>query len=252
MTSSYMKRVFLFALLSLPIAAIQVGPHSAAQPAAAPQSRSVASATSSVPKCHVPVNPPSAATTRAVQAKLASYGYTIVIDGIYKSQTTRAVCHWQRANSLVEDGYAGLITLGSLGLSGANPAPAPQDSSSNPAPAPEPGANPASAVPDSPPPVFTGDVPALIRQIWPDDTEEWAVKIAWRESGWQPGVRNACCYGLFQIHFRANRAVLGELGITSAVQLLDAETNIRAALAIFQRSGESPWLCRGHCTDIPL
>lgn len=61
-------------------------------------------------------------STRAVQGALRQMGYSIVVDGWYGPQTTRAVRHWQRANGLEVDGISGPITMASLGLGG--PAPA--------------------------------------------------------------------------------------------------------------------------------
>ncbi|HRD99714.1 MAG TPA: LysM peptidoglycan-binding domain-containing protein, partial [Ilumatobacteraceae bacterium] len=40
----------------------------------------------------------------------------------------------------------------------------------------------------------------IIRQIWPDDLEDEAIRIATRESNLIPTVRNSCCFGLFQIY----------------------------------------------------
>jgi soluble lytic murein transglycosylase-like protein len=78
--------------------------------------------------------------------------------------------------------------------------------------------------------------------VWPDDIEGRALTIAQRESSLDPRAYNgSCCYGLFQIHFEANRRFLAELGITSAEQLYDAGTNTRAAYALYQASGWSPW-----------
>ena len=82
----------------------------------------------------------------------------------------------------------------------------------------------------------------IIREVWPDELEERAMTIAWRESSLRPEVYNGtCCYGLFQIHFEANRTFLATLGITSPDQLRDARTNAAAAYAMYQRSGWAPW-----------
>ena len=86
------------------------------------------------------------------------------------------------------------------------------------------------------------DVEALLRSMWPDDSEDHAVEIVRRESNFQPSAYNGwCCYGLFQIYFEANKSGLASLGVTSAQQLLDPVTNINVALWMFQRSGWGPW-----------
>jgi hypothetical protein len=85
-------------------------------------------------------------------------------------------------------------------------------------------------------------IEAIIREIWPDDLEDRALEIAWRESGYRSNAQNWCCYGLFQINWNAHRSWLDDIGVTSATQLLDARTNARAALALYQRSGGwGPW-----------
>lgn len=157
--------------------------------------------------------------TRAVQLVLSSFGYTITVDGDYGPQTTRVVTSWQHSNGLLEDGVAGPVTQASLGLSPARRAAAP---------IPQP----------------TRSVEQLIRDIWPDDSEARALQIAWRESGYQPGVTSptGCCHGIFQIHWPAHRGWLADYGVTSVEQLFDAETNIRMALVLFQASGGwGPW-----------
>ncbi|MCC6227368.1 MAG: transglycosylase SLT domain-containing protein [Microthrixaceae bacterium] len=83
----------------------------------------------------------------------------------------------------------------------------------------------------------------MIRDIWPDDLEEQALRIAWRESGFRPDVTSptGCCHGVFQLHWFAHGSWLSDLGITSRDQLFDARTNIQAAYALYQRSGWGPW-----------
>ena len=104
-----------------------------------------------------------------------------------------------------------------------------------PAPTPTP-------APTPPIPVDRAGAEAIIREVWPDELEERALTIARRESSLRPEVYNGtCCYGLFQIHFQANRTFLATLGITSADQLRDARTNATAAYAMYQRSGWAPW-----------
>jgi len=137
----------------------------------------------------------------------------------------------QRVNGLTPDGIVGPLTLGSLGLGSlahANPPAAPVSRPPTPAPAARPGVD---------------EVQQIIRDAWPDDVEDWAIRIASRETGrtFDPTARNSCCYGLFQIHFRAHRAWLATQGVTDPRQLLDAATNARVAAALYAIAGEQPW-----------
>jgi len=102
----------------------------------------------------------------------------------------------------------------------------------------------ASAPPGVPVPARTSVDEALriIREVWPPELHTEAIRIASRESRLQSNVRNACCIGLFQIHFEAHRRWLATKGVTMPEQLLDAATNVRVALALYQRSGGwGPW-----------
>jgi LysM repeat protein len=106
-------------------------------------------------------------------------------------------------------------------------------------------AAPTTAAPTTqppPPPPAPEEVERIIREVWPDELEERALQIAWRESGYQADVRNYCCFGLFQIYWEVHRGWLADMGVTSAEQLYDAETNTRAAYALYERSGGwGPW-----------
>ena len=114
-----------------------------------------------------------------------------------------------------------------------------RDPTSGPTATPTPTPTPA---PSPPIPVDRAGAETIIREVWPDELEERALTIARRESSLRPEVYNGtCCYGLFQIHFQANRAFLATLGITSADQLRDARTNATAAYAMYQQSGWTPW-----------
>jgi hypothetical protein len=97
--------------------------------------------------------------------------------------------------------------------------------------------------PPPPAPASTAQVQALIREIWPDELEEKALQIAWRESNYRADVYNgSCCYGVFQLHWLSHRSWLDDYGITSTNDLLDARKNITAAYALYQRSGGwGPW-----------
>jgi hypothetical protein len=78
--------------------------------------------------------------------------------------------------------------------------------------------------------------------VWPDELEERALQIAWRESNYIPTAKNFCCYGVFQIYWSVHKSWLSGIGITSAEQLYDPTTNARAALALYERAGGwGPW-----------
>jgi LysM repeat protein len=108
------------------------------------------------------------------------------------------------------------------------------------APTPAPTTAPATTAPQR---TYTrAEVEAIIRAVWPDDQEEKALAIAWRESNHKPGVRNWCCYGLFQLHWSAHKSWLATIGVTSSSQLFDPLVNANAALALYNRSGGwGPW-----------
>jgi LysM repeat protein len=121
-----------------------------------------------------------------------------------------------------------------------------------PAPAPTPTPAPATTVrpttPTTPPTTaapttYTAEqVKQIIRDVFPDDQEDKAIAVATRESTLQPGVRNYCCFGLFQIYFDVHKSWLGGIGITSAEMLYDPVLNAKAAYALYQRSGGwGPW-----------
>ncbi len=86
------------------------------------------------------------------------------------------------------------------------------------------------------------EVIAIIRQVWPDHLEDKAISIAWRESNHKPGVRNYCCFGLFQIYWNVHKGWLSSIGITSAEQLYHPQANAYAALVLYNRAGGwGPW-----------
>lgn len=97
---------------------------------------------------------------------------------------------------------------------------------------------PASTVPPS-----KSEVEQIIRDVWPDELEDKALEVAWRESKYQPAAYNGwCCYGLFQIHWGAHKGWLATIGIDSTSDLLDAQRNTEVAYLIYQRSGGwGPW-----------
>jgi LysM repeat protein len=104
-----------------------------------------------------------------------------------------------------------------------------------------------------PPPANTysrAQVAQIIRDVWPDDLEDEAIRIATRESNLIPTVRNYCCYGLFQIYYTAHRTWLATMGITSAAQLYDPQVNATAAYALYRNSGWAPWAISTPTTTV--
>ncbi len=85
------------------------------------------------------------------------------------------------------------------------------------------------------------EVEAIIREIWPDELEEEALRIAYRESHFNPRAQNYCCYGLFQIYYNVHKLWLAEMGVTSGEQLLDPVVAAKAGLKLYQRNGWGPW-----------
>ena len=107
---------------------------------------------------------------------------------------------------------------------------------------PPPPTNPPSTQPAPPANTYSkAQVAQIIRDVWPDDLEDEAIRIATRESNLIPTVRNSCCYGLFQIYYTAHRSWLSSIGVTSAAQLYDPHVNSSAALALYNKSGWGPW-----------
>ncbi|HSP28588.1 MAG TPA: LysM peptidoglycan-binding domain-containing protein, partial [Ilumatobacteraceae bacterium] len=101
---------------------------------------------------------------------------------------------------------------------------------------------PTTTAPSRPAAVSPTQAAAIIRDVWPDELEDRALEIAWRESNHQSNVNNYCCYCLFQIHWTAHRSWLETIGVTSASQLFDPVVNANAAYTLYQRSGGfGPW-----------
>ena len=103
--------------------------------------------------------------------------------------------------------------------------------------------NPATTIPATTTPVAPGTVEQIIRDVWPDELEDKALTIAWRESHYIPTAYNGgCCYGLFQIYWTAHRSWLDDYAIYASSDLFDARKNTQAAYALYQRSGGwGPW-----------
>jgi LysM repeat protein len=101
---------------------------------------------------------------------------------------------------------------------------------------------PTTAAPAPPTPTAPADIEQIIRDVWPDELEERALEIAWRESNYVPTAKNYCCYGIFQMYWDVHKGWLSDMGITSADQLYDPTTNARAAYALYERAGGwGPW-----------
>jgi hypothetical protein len=186
-----------------------------------------------------------------VQYVLASHGYVLAVDGWYGQQTERAVRHWQRANGLLPDGVVGPITWASI-MSSAPATVEDRPASARPVPPARPSLVPATplapAVRVDPPPSPAPpecDAECVIRDVWPDQLEDRAVAIAWREARLQPQVinRNGDATGLFQIMWSVHRRWLcPQMGVCAQAQLQDARTNATAALALYDRDGGwGPW-----------
>jgi LysM repeat protein len=105
---------------------------------------------------------------------------------------------------------------------------------------------PSSQATTAQPPTITfkqAEVVQFIRDAWPDDLEERALAIAFRESKYNPSAlnRSKCCYGLFQIYYRWHTTWLPNVGITKPNQLFDPRLNAAAAYRLYQRNGWGPW-----------
>jgi LysM repeat protein len=86
------------------------------------------------------------------------------------------------------------------------------------------------------------EVTFIISSVFPEDQRDTALAIAQRESNLKPGVRNSCCFGLFQINWNSHKSWLAGMGITTPEQLYDPLVNAQAAYALYQRSGGwGPW-----------
>lgn len=121
-----------------------------------------------------------------------------------------------------------------------SPAPAPASGTATPPAAPP---SPSAPAPPRPPAAVGADfVERTIRDVWPDDLEDRALAIAWRESRFQPHAQNQCCSGLFQLYYDVHKSWLADVGIDSRGDLYDPRTNAEAAFALYQRAGGwSPW-----------
>ncbi len=108
-------------------------------------------------------------------------------------------------------------------------------------------APPTTAPPTTTPPTTTpaspSEVQQIVRDVWPDELEERALEIAYRESGYQATAYNGwCCYGVFQIYWSVHQSWLDDFGVYSATDLYDARKNAEAAYALYRGAGGwGPW-----------
>ena len=85
------------------------------------------------------------------------------------------------------------------------------------------------------------EVKSLIRQMWPADSVDKALDVAWKESNYLAGADNGfCCLGVFQINYASHQRRLAARGL-GRNGLFDARVNIDIALEIFREQGWSPW-----------
>lgn len=87
------------------------------------------------------------------------------------------------------------------------------------------------------------DALAAIRQVWPLEHQIAAIGVAYKESGLSPTARgcDGDCFGLFQIHYSANRRLIAGMGIDNPEELLDPVVNSTVAYRLFRQAGWTPW-----------
>jgi hypothetical protein len=88
------------------------------------------------------------------------------------------------------------------------------------------------------------EVIQIMRNEWPDELEEQALAIGYRESRYVPTADNKlCCYGLFQIYFTVHKSWLVWFGVDEAKDLFDPVINAKAVYHLYQRADNSfnPW-----------
>ena len=88
--------------------------------------------------------------------------------------------------------------------------------------------------PPAPPPptVDNRSVEQMIQDVWPDELETRALKIAHRESRYVPTAHTWCCYGVFQLYLTMHKALFNSMGIYTKADLYDPLTNVQAAYAL--------------------
>ena len=213
------------------------------------------------PKSTTTVAPAATATQSADKAP-CPLPYTVVKNDAWSTIASRAkvsmksllAANGATINTLLLPGKTICLPVGAVAPAPpATTAPATTQPKPTPTqPAPPPGTtSPPVTQPPAPANTYTrAQAAQIIRDVWPDDLEDEAIRIATRESNLIPTVRNSCCYGLFQIYYAAHRTWLASMGITSAAQLYDPRVNATAALALYNISGWAPWATSTPTTSV--
>lgn len=135
--------------------------------------------------------------------------------------------------SVEEPGASDDLEVVDAPSSPADPAPAPEEvATADTSPTPPPRRDPSS--------YSVEDIKQLIRATWPADQVEMALKVAQRESSYNPRDENFCCLGIFQIYYEVNQSYVHRFGYTRE-DLFDPAANIRVAFALWQDRGWAPW-----------
>ncbi|MFR0352235.1 peptidoglycan-binding protein [Streptomyces sediminimaris] len=159
----------------------------------------------------------SGSCVSALQSRLDQLGAHLAVDGAFGPATRNAVEAFQGRADLAVDGIVGPATRGRLNSPGSV------------------NLNTRSAA----------QIETMIRQTFPSNLEDKAVRIARCESGLNEiavgrnnnGSRD---FGVFQ--FNNGGTLQSYLGTTS--RALDAPQNIAAAYRLYQARGWQPWTCR--------
>lgn len=183
-----------------------------------------------------------------VQTILASFSYSVVVDGEYGPKTERAVRSWQRSNGLKVDGITGPITLASL-RSAVRVGNARQVTPT--VPPPNVGLDGRPFAPDGLSDCADAE---FYRQQW--ELPEAFVGIVWRESRCRndESVHTFCCWSRYQHYISSHlsrlsayrQRIIDECQVTRREDI-DSNTPIdkqRAACVtavVYQISGLSPW-----------
>lgn len=165
-------------------------------------------------------------TVTAVQQRLASFGYTVAVDGWFGPQTATAVRHFQKVNGLAPDAVVGPLTSAALGITAG-----------------------ATAVSPAVRGAQTQLVPAgtwTQCPQWEQTAKFFGLPdrfdgIMYRESRCQPDARNASgATGLVQIMPMWVKH-LGHCGVTSTSDLTDPGKNLCGAAHILHVQGINAW-----------
>lgn len=91
------------------------------------------------------------------------------------------------------------------------------------------------------------DVQCIIRSIWPDATEGWALAVARCESSLNPRAKNGSHAGLFQLARRYHEPKAEALGLTWDEVATEARPNTEVALHLYREQGAAPWAASKRC-----